>query len=221
MNTTLSNQWLLRCKYRKDRSLDAAKRNPGAVAALRGVFKAGMIALAIAPALVRAAIPEWQILPSQSSLSFTGTQNGAPVSGEFKRFTGEISVDPNNYKASSVHIVVDMSSLTTAYADIKNTLITPDWFNVKLFPNAEFKSAEFNKTGDKTYQALGTLTIRDKSIPVTLNFTAAETSKGMALVKGNTTIKRSAFGVGQGEWASTDQIKDPVTVNFKIVAKEK
>lgn len=168
-----------------------------------------------------AATSEWQIIPNQSSLSFTAIQNGAPVSGQFKTFTGEIMVDPANYKASSVHIVVDMNSISAGYADVKNTLITPDWFNVQMFPKAEFKSTEFNKTGDKTYQAIGTLTIRDKSAPVTLIFTAEETADGMAIVEGNTVLKRSTFGVGQGEWASTDEVKDEVKVNFKIVAKRK
>ncbi|WP_269570334.1 YceI family protein [Legionella tunisiensis] len=94
-------------------------------------------------------------------------------------------------------------------------------FNVQMFPKAEFKATEFNKTGDKTYQAIGTLTIRDKSAPVTLTFTAEETSPGMALVQGSTTLKRSTFGVGQGDWASTDEIKDDVKVDFKLVAKKK
>ncbi|KTC93044.1 YceI family protein [Legionella drozanskii] len=175
----------------------------------------------LVPFIGRAAPPEWQIDPSQSSLSFTATQNGAPVSGQFKTFTGEIFVDPANYKASSVHIVIDMSTITTDYADVKTTLITPDWFNVKVFPKAEFKSTEFNKTGDNTYQAIGNLTIRDKTVPVTLSFTTEQPSSDTGIVTGNTVLKRNAFGVGQGEWSSTDQVKNDVKVDFKIVAKRK
>lgn len=178
-------------------------------------------ALILNPILVSAALPQWQIDPAASSLKFTATQNNSPAVGEFKKFNGEIFVDPANYKASSVHIIVDMNSLYASYADLVTTLITPDWFNVPLFPKAEFKSTEFNKTGDKTYQANGTLTIKDKSLPITLTFSAEETSKDKALVQGSTTIKRTAFGVGQGEWSSTSEVKDDVTVNFKIVATRK
>ncbi|CEG57070.1 YceI family protein [Legionella fallonii] len=166
-------------------------------------------------------LPEWQINPEQSELSFTATQNEAPFTGMFKNFSGEIFVDPANYKASSIHIVVDMTSLSASYADLVTTLQTPDWFDSKMFPKAEFKATKFNKTGDKTYEAIGSLTIRDKTVPVTLTFTAEESPKGHALVDGHTTIKRTMFGVGQGDWASTNEIKDDVAVHFKIVAIRK
>lgn len=175
----------------------------------------------LVPILGRAAAPEWQIDPSQSILAFTATQNGAPVTGQFKTFTGEIFVDPANYKTSSVHIVIDMNSIATDYADVKTTLLTSDWFNVKMFPKAEFKSTDFNKTGDNSYQAIGNLTIRDKTVAVTLTFTTEQPSPDTGIVTGNTVLKRDAFGVGQGEWSSTDQVKDEVKVNFKITAKRK
>ena len=54
-----------------------------------------------------------------------------------------------------------------------------------------------------------------------LSFTSSFPSATKGLVEGSTVIKRSAFGVGQGEWASTDQIKDDVTVNFKVSANKK
>ena len=165
--------------------------------------------------------PEWQINPAESELSFTATQNDAPFTGTFKKFSGEIFVDPNNYKASSIHIVVDMTSLSAPYADLISTLQSPDWFDTKMFPKAEFKATQFNKTSDKTYEAIGSLTIRDKTAPVTLIFTAEESPKNHAVVDGHTLIKRTVFGVGQGDWASTSEIKDDVAVHFKIVATPK
>ena len=89
------------------------------------------------------------------------------------------------------------------------------------FPTASFTADKFVKTGDKTYQAMGTLTIRDKTVPVTLNFTAADYSATHALMKGTTTLKRTDFGVGQGEWADTKAIKDEVKIDFTIGASKK
>lgn len=60
------------------------------------------------------ALPEWQIVPNESTLTFTATQNGAPVSGQFKAFTGKIYVDPANYKESKIDIIVDISSLSSS-----------------------------------------------------------------------------------------------------------
>lgn len=177
--------------------------------------------LLFAPLLTMAAVPTWTILPNDSQLTFTATQNGAPIKGEFKKFMGVIKFDPAALKESSVDILVDMNSLSMSYKEAEATLISPDWFNAKLFPQAEFKANDFTKLSADRYQAKGTLTLRDKSAPVTLLFTINELSDGKDQVKGNATLQRTVFGVGQGEWAKTDAIKDDVLVEFQLVATKK
>lgn len=163
----------------------------------------------------------WQIVPQESSLTFTATQNNSPVSGQFKSFTGEINFDPNQLNSSSINIVVDMGSVTTSYKEVADTLKTPDWFDVKSFPKATFKASQFTKTADKTYQATGNLTIRDKSIPITLSFVLDKYTSTKAHVTGSTTLKRTAFAIGKGDWAKTDDVKDDVKVNFILSASKK
>ncbi|QMT60383.1 YceI family protein [Legionella sp. PC997] len=167
------------------------------------------------------ALSEWTLVPSESSISFTATQNNAPVTGTFKEFTAKIVADPKNYQNSSVVVEVNMNSLTTSYAEITSILQGSDWFNAKEFPKAEFKSSKFTKKDDKNYEATGTLTIKNKSLPVTLTFTAVESPKDHLIVEGHTNLKRLDFGIGQGDWSSTSEIKDEVTVNFKAVATRK
>lgn len=166
-------------------------------------------------------VPSWEIIPDESSITFTATQNNAPVTGKFTKFTGDIQVDPNQLKDSHVKIVVDMNSLSTSYQDLTATLITPDWFNTKLFPKAVFVSSQFTKTGDKTYRVDGMLTIRDKSVPVTLILIEDNDSGTKAHVHGSTELKRNDFGVGQGEWAATKEVKDEVKVDFVLSASKK
>jgi len=173
------------------------------------------------PVICMATLPAWKIVPNESSLTFTATQNDAPVTGQFKKFTGDINFDPKLLSANNVKIVIDMSSITDAYNQLSDTLKEPDWFDVKKYPQAVFQSTEFVKTGDKTYQSKGTLTIRDKTLPVTLVFTQEEYTPTKAVIKGSTTVKRIAFGVGQGEWADTKAVKDDVQIDFTITAVAK
>lgn len=173
------------------------------------------------PMISLAAVPAWQIVPSASSITFTATQNNAPVSGEFKKFSGEINVDPNQLDASNVKIIVDLASIADSYNQLAETLKDKDWFNVKLFPQAVFKSTKFIKTGDKTYQAEGTLTIRDKTLPIVVTFNQEEYTQNKGRIIGTTRIKRTAFGVGQGEWADTKAVKDDVRIDFTITAVKK
>ncbi len=174
--------------------------------------------LSLLSTIAFAAAPAWKIEPAASNIKFTATQNGSPVSGEFKSFTGDINFDPSDLATSHVSIDVDLGSVSTSYGEVADTLKTPDWFNVKVFPKAVFKADHFTKTGDKTYTADGTLTIRDKSQSVTLTFTLQDYSKTKALANGSTTIKRTAFGVGQGDWAKTDAVKDEVKIDFTVSA---
>lgn len=174
----------------------------------------------LTPSIGLATISKWKMIPEESSITFTGIQNGAPASGSFKKFSSEINLDPSQINDSRVRIIVDMSSVSTSFSDFAATLITADWFNTKLFPQAIFEAKEFTKIGVNKYQANGILTIRDKTVPVSITFVAEELSKTKGRVKGIVTLKRTLFGVGQGEWADTDAVKDDVQVSFVITAEK-
>jgi polyisoprenoid-binding protein YceI len=165
-------------------------------------------------------VPSWQIIPENSSLTFTAIQNNAPVSGKFTQFSGDIKFDPAELQASHIRIIVNMASVTTDYADVADTLKTVDWFNIAAFPEAVFTASDFIKTNDKSYQAKGMLTIRNKTVPAVLTFTLTEFSQTKAQAEGFILLKRLAFNIGQGEWQNTDNVKDEVQVRFKITAKK-
>lgn len=184
------------------------------------MIKKYLMLLLFLPVMAFAAAPAWKIVPKDSNITFTATQNGAPVTGLFKNFTGDINFDPSQLSTSNVKIVIDVSSISDAYNQLADTLKGKDWFDATTYPQATFKSSEFTKTGDKTYQVKGTLTIRDKTLPTTLNVTQEEYSATKAVMKGTTTIKRTSFGVGQGEWADTKAIKDDVKIDFTITAQK-
>lgn len=173
------------------------------------------------PIIAFAAAPTWQIIPANSSITFTGIQNGAPTTGKFKSFTGDVAFDPAQLSSCHVKIIVDVASVSNSYNQLTDTLKSEAWFNVKKFPQAVYNSNTFIKTGDKTYQSKGALTIRDKTVPVILDFTVEDYSPTKMLIKGSTTLKRTAFGVGQGEWADTKAVKDEVKVDFVLAAQKK
>jgi len=184
-------------------------------------IKIAILILLLSPLVAFAGVPSWKIIPSESSLTFTATQNGAPVTGTFTNFYGEINFDPAQLGKSNVKIIVNVGSISDAYNELSDTLKSADWFNTKLFPQAVFQSNNFTKTSDKTYQAKGTLTIRDKTLPIVIIFSQQEYSQTKAKMMGNTIIKRTAFGVGQGEWSDTKAVKDDVQINFTVSATRK
>ncbi|MDO8290028.1 MAG: YceI family protein [Parvibaculum sp.] len=72
---------------------------------------------------------------------------------------------------SSVKVVVKAASVNTRNPDLDKQLTGTDMFDAARFPDITFQSTSIKRTGAKTGEMTGTLTMRGKSHPVTLNVT--------------------------------------------------
>lgn len=188
---------------------------------MRTLSRLLMTSIIMLPILAGAKVPQWQIVSAESKLDFIATQNNAPVKGHFTNVSGDIDFSPEDLKQSKVDIVVDMNSVNASYQELVGILKMSDWLNIAKFPKASFTANELTKVKENVYQAKGDLQIRDKKLPLTVDFTLKDYSKDKFQVQGEAKIKRTAFGVGQGDWASTDEIKDDVTIHFDLIGQPK
>lgn len=163
---------------------------------------------------------DWQVVPSKSKLKFTATQNGAPITGEFKSFSGQLKFDPNNLKSSQFYITVDTNSVSMSFKELEDLLKNADWLDVIHAPKATFKSNSITKING-SYAVKGIMIIHNKTEPTTVSFTLEEYSPTSLRAKGSATIKRTHFGIGKGEWKSTDEIKDDVKLEYELTAIKK
>jgi polyisoprenoid-binding protein YceI len=152
-----------------------------------------------------------------SSLGFTTTWSGQAVEGQFARWTADILFSPSALDKSHLKVEIDLASASTGDAQRDATLPTEDWFDVPAHPKAVFAASAFRKTGDDRYVADGTLELRGVKKPVSLPFTLKIDGK-TAHAKGQVTLDRTAFGVGQGEFAATDAVPAAVVVKVAVVA---
>lgn len=164
------------------------------------------------------ATPTWKILPGESTIEFTAIQNGAPVTGQFKSFSGNIVFDPAHLKQSHVKIIISLASVSTSLDEVAEALKSSEWFDANSFPQAIFKASSFIQVNANTYKANGTLTIRNKTLPLSLLFSLDKYTNTQAVAKGNAVLKRTQFDIGKGEWSDTESVKDEVRVNFVIKA---
>ena len=58
------------------------------------------------PTLTHATTPKWNIIPGDSTISFTATQNNAPVMGQFKDFSGDIAFDPTQLNEITLILIL-------------------------------------------------------------------------------------------------------------------
>ena len=173
-----------------------------------------------APAL--AEVSSYELVPHKSLVRFFAIQNDAPVEGRFDKYTVDIKFSPEDVANSKIAVEIDMASLRTAHTDVSTNLKLPEWLSTELFPKAKFVSKKINRTpSTNNYYADGDLTLRGKTMPVTINFQLEELiNNDYVLAKGSATLHRLNFGVGQGEWADDKVIKNEVRVDFRIVAKK-
>ena len=172
----------------------------------------------VASATLFATMPasaQQKLVPAQSDISFTFKQMGVAVDGQFKKFDAQISFDAAKLDASKVAFTVDLASATLGDKATDAELVKAPWFNTAKFPQATFTSSSIKAVSAGKYEVAGKLTIKgvasDVIVPVTMTQAGAVTT-----AIGSFPIKRLTFKIGEGEWADTSMVADPVQVKFKI-----
>lgn len=190
-------------------------------AALRaGSFLAMLLGSAAVVAAAAAPPPHYTLDTARSLLRFQFVQAGATNSGRFGKFAADVRFAADNLAASKIDVTVDIGSLDTGDKDRDDTLKAADLFNVAKFPQARFTTTKISaSTGAGLFNAAGKLTIRNvtKNVTLPLTFqTKTEQGKSVGYLTGRVTLKRLEYGVGQGEWKSTEQVNDDVNVTFSL-----
>jgi polyisoprenoid-binding protein YceI len=168
-------------------------------------------AAATSPAAPTAAGATTYVLdPAKSRLEFQFRQAGADSKGQFKKYNVTLTSPGADPTGGKLEVTVDVGSLDTEDGERDTTLRDVDLFNVNKYPTARFVAEKLTKVG-AGYEANGKLTIRDVTRDVKVPLAFKPMGNGGQLT-GKTAIKRLDFGVGQGEWKSTEWVDDQVTV---------
>ena len=178
----------------------------------------GWFALALVCATAAIAATTWHVDPPQSRLSFTGNQAGAPFEGVFQRFAADVQFDPKDLAHSRFDVTIDLKSVDSKDKDRDTTIKGPDIFATERWPTAHFVTHKFTDKGSGKYTAVGKLTLRDVTKDVPIEFAFQSDASG-AWLKGGAALKRLDFGVGQGDWKSTEWVGNDVKVQFALKLK--
>ncbi len=93
------------------------------------------------------------------------------------------------------------------------SLMKPPWFNVLDFPQVTFQTTGFTAKGANAYIAKAKLTLKGITKDITLPFTL-KINGSTATMKGETTLKRLAFNIGQGDDFTGEK---PVALSVKVM----
>lgn len=161
-------------------------------------FMAG-VALSFAAIAANAADYKFDTAHTQIffSINHLGFSNST---GQFTDFDGGFTFDEKDFSKSSVNVTINTDSIDIAnHKKWIEHMTSKDFFHSEKFPTMEFKSTKVKKTGDKTMDVAGDLTIKGVTKPVVLNviFNKAGESFGTekAGFSATTTIDRTEFGL--------------------------
>ncbi|MCG7622532.1 cytochrome b/b6 domain-containing protein [Epibacterium sp. Ofav1-8] len=141
------------------------------------------------------------------SLGIEVVQMGSTVSGTFADWNANINFEEpaTPGPAGDVEVTITIPSLTLG--SVTDQAMGADYFDADTYPTATF-TAEIVQIEGEQYEAQGTLTIRDQSVPTTLPFTL--TLEGdTATMSGRTEVNRLDFNIGTGT-------QDEATLGFGV-----
>lgn len=176
-------------------------------AALLVGFANGMFDRETAPALateLEEVQSQWAV--QSGAIDITVTLFGSPVTGRFDEWTAAIVFDPDQQDdtAGTVEVTVSIESL--ALGSVTAQALGVDFFDASTYPTAVF-AADIVPVPDG-YIAEGTLTIRDRTIPVTLYFDLF-VDDGIAEMKADLFLDRRDFAIG-------DNMPDEKSLAFSV-----
>ncbi|HEY6644585.1 YceI family protein [Povalibacter sp.] len=182
----------------------------------RSLLSVSLLTLALGLAY---AATQWTLQPKDSTLTFVGTQAGAPFQGAFERFKADIRFDPQDLASSRFEVTIETGSVNTKDSERDDTVKGPDLFATAKWPTARYVAEKFTDKGAGKYSATGQLTLRDvtRSVPIEFTF---DNKNGSAWLKGQAILKRLDFGVGQGEWKDTATVGNEVQIRFALLLQQ-
>ena len=158
-------------------------------------------------------VSDWQV--QDGTIDITVVQFGSEVTGSFAKWTSAITFDETipTGKVGEVTTTIDVTSLTLG--SVTQQALGADFFDTTTHPTAIF-IGDIQHAADG-YEAVGTLTIKENSVPLTLPFGLAIDGDS-AEMRGVLTLDRRDFGIGDN-MNDEGSLAFEVKVNITLTAK--
>lgn len=181
------------------------------------------LCLLVASTPVFAAAQTFTIDAHHTQVSFTYSHFGfSNPTGRLEDIKGTVVVDQADWAKSSVEVTLPLSGLHTGVAALDEHLKKPDFFDAAKYPDITFKSTKVAKTGEKTFDISGDLTVHGVTKPVTLHARINKIGENKMIASqtagfdADTTLKRSDFGMGAYAPAVSDEVHVHITLSADL-----
>lgn len=170
----------------------------------------------------------WELDKDHTSVNFGVKHFFNTVNGIFQEKEGTFVFDKNNLSDSKFTFKIPVSSIDTNNEKRDKHLKSADFFEAEKYPFIIFSSTKIEQVTGNDYKVTGDLKIKNvtKSISVPFQITGEMESPMMkgTLILGmafKTTINRTDYNVGVGNWAATMVVGKEVNVDINMELNSK
>lgn len=113
---------------------------------------------------------KWSLDPAHTEIGFKVKHMMiTTVSGTFGKFDASVETEDNDFSTAEIEFTADVDSITTHNADRDKHLKSDDFFAADKYPQIKFISTRIEKKDAETFILHGDLTMRDVTLPITLD----------------------------------------------------
>lgn len=164
---------------------------------------------------------KWTVDNSQSSIIFDAKQ----VKGLFHSYEAVIESVPGNLVAANIAFMVDLKSIDTGDKNRDAFLVSEKFFDVEKFPDMRFIANNILEHEEHQYELVGEFSLhgitRTESFYATFKGEAEDSdTHEKSSFKGSGTVKRSDYGLADGENMQGALTSDEVHFTLNIQLKK-
>lgn len=141
--------------------------------------------------------------------------------GQFTDYDGTFMLDQQQPENSKIDVTLKPTGIRTSSVELDKHLQKPEYFNSAAFPDIRFTSTAIKKTGEKTAEATGNVTMLGVTKPVTMKVTLNKadyhpfTQNYVAGFSAEANLKRSDFGMKESIPLVGDEVR--ISIETELV----
>lgn len=145
----------------------------------------------------------WRFDRSSTEISFVTHRFGAVVAtGRFGRFDGTLALDFDQPEKSRIRVTIDTGSVAAGSSLMDGFIKGESMLDTDRFPTASFTSTSVSRTGERSLEIRGNLTIRSVTQPIAVTaMVDGDIDRGRRGDKlpfnASGSFLRPAFGIGK------------------------
>lgn len=137
----------------------------------------------------------WDVIVTDSRLSFTLQIGGSDTTGHFETWSADINYDPEILESARVSVTIDISSAQIDNDQAGPLLTSATWLGAQAYPASFFTGEGMKTDHDGRLSMTGELALKGTTLPVTLLGTI-DIDDDTALAVFQTDLPRAAFSIG-------------------------